>query len=250
MKLAIFDIETGPRPEAELTDVQPEFKAPANYKDPEKIAAAIAEQKREWLGRAALSAVTGRVLAVGWRQDGRTSILCDEDEAAMLAEFWSLVEAAAAEHRTIIGFNSNRFDIPFLTRRSWSLGVPVPSGVYGARGYVNPTAFLDLMDEWACGDRQSTISLDTLARFLGCGAKNGEGKFFSQMLAEDRAQAIAYLENDIMMTARVAERLLGVAEPAHAAAAPAPLAPPDKPAPKAPPAAPALVLQNADDDDY
>ncbi len=242
MKFAIFDIETGPRPEAELADVQPECKAPANYKDPEKIAAAIAEQRKEWIGRAALSAVTGRVLAIGWRQDGQTTILCEEHEAAMLIQLWAFVEAAAREHRTVIGFNSNRFDIPFLTRRSWVLGVPVPSGVYGARGYVNPTAFLDLMDEWACGDRQSTISLDTLSRFLGVGAKNGEGKFFSQILEEDRAQALAYLENDILMTLRVAERLLGVKETAT-------VSPPKaKPAANPKPEAPALTLSS--DDDY
>ncbi|MFN0129852.1 MAG: hypothetical protein ACKV19_24570 [Verrucomicrobiales bacterium] len=246
MKVAVFDIETGPRPESELADVQPEFKAPANYKDPEKIAAAIAEQKKEWLERAALSAVTGRVLAVGWRQDGVTTLLCDETEGIMIALVWKLIEEAARAHYQVVGFNSNRFDLPFLTRRSWALGIPVPAGLYGARGYVNQNVFIDLMDEWACGDRQSTISLDRLAKFLGCGEKNGDGKIFSHVLAEDRARALAYLDNDIPMTARVAERLLGVPQSASSTA---PAATAAKPKAPGQPAAPALVLQN-DDDDY
>ena len=35
----IFDIETGPLPEAEIMQFAPEFAAPSNYTDPVKIAA-------------------------------------------------------------------------------------------------------------------------------------------------------------------------------------------------------------------
>lgn len=213
LKYSIFDIETGPRPEAEIIDLAPDFKAPANYKNKEKIAAAIDEQKQEWLSRAALSAVTGKVLAVGWYQDGETTILGEDDEAETLRKTWTLIEDAARDRRAVIGFNSNRFDIPFLTRRSWALGVDVPSGLYGARGYVNHTVFVDIMDEWACGDRQATVKLDTLAKFLGCGAKNGSGAEFAGLWESDRAKAIEYLRNDILMTVRVAARLVGFPDP-------------------------------------
>ena len=210
MKIAVFDIETGPRPEADIIDLAPEFKAPGNYKDKEKIAAAIEEQRQEWLSRAALSAVTGRVLAVGWWQEGETTIIAEDDEAETLRKAWQAIEDAARDRRIVVGFNSNRFDLPFMTRRSWALGVPVPSGVYGARGYVNGQAFVDLMDEWACGDRQATIKLDTLAKFLGCGAKNGSGAEFAGLWETDRAKALAYLENDMAITAKVAVKLLGI----------------------------------------
>ena len=46
MKHIVFDIETIPQDEAKLLALAPEFTAPANLKDPEKIAAAIA---RKWL---------------------------------------------------------------------------------------------------------------------------------------------------------------------------------------------------------
>jgi DNA polymerase elongation subunit (family B) len=213
-KCAVFDIETGPRPTAEIIDLAPDFTAPANYKDDAKIAAAIEEQKTQWLGRAALSAVTGRVLAVGWWQEGETTIIGEDDESETLRKVWTLIETAARENRTVVGFNSNRFDIPFLTRRSWALGVDVPSGLYGARGYVNQLVFMDLMDEWACGDRQATIRLDTLAKFLGVGAKNGNGAEFAGLWETDRPKALEYLHNDILITARVAARLIGFPDPA------------------------------------
>lgn len=220
-KCAVFDIETGPRPTAEIIDLAPEFKAPGNYKDAKKIAEAIEEQKEEWLGRAALSAVTGHVLAVGWFQDGETTIIGDGlHEADVLTEAWRLIEQAARDRRTVVGFNSNRFDIPFMTRRSWALGVPVPSGVYGARGYVNQLVFMDLMDEWACGDRQATVKLDTLAKFLGCGAKNGSGAEFAGLWESDRPKAVEYLRNDILITAKVAARLIGFPDPTVPVAGP------------------------------
>ena len=43
MKHVVFDIETIPQDEAKLLALAPEFTAPANLKDPEKIAAAIEE---------------------------------------------------------------------------------------------------------------------------------------------------------------------------------------------------------------
>ena len=45
----ILDIETGPRPLAEIDHLCPTFSAPSNDKDAEKIAANIAEQKTAWI---------------------------------------------------------------------------------------------------------------------------------------------------------------------------------------------------------
>ena len=212
MKTCLFDIETGSLPEAYIAHLCPEFKPPANYKDPAKIAENLEEQRKTWLDRGALSALTGRVLAIGTRTEGSTKIIADDDEAALLIKFWEWVEDSVRERRTIVGFNSNRFDLPFLTRRSWANNVPVPSGVYAWRGYVNHECFLDLAQEWQCGDRMEWVKLDTLCKFLGLPAKNGSGKEFAGLWGSDRPKAIAYLENDMAVTAKVMERLLGISE--------------------------------------
>ena len=73
MNTIVFDIETGPLPESELAAVMPPFD-PAevktgNLKDPEKVAAKIAEaeanHRRDFFDKAALDPLTGRVVAVG-----------------------------------------------------------------------------------------------------------------------------------------------------------------------------------------
>src|SRR5688572_27248958 len=67
----VFDIETGPAPADELERHLPEIEAPANYKDTAKIEAYKQEQREKFLHRAPLSALTGRVLAIGLWADGQ-----------------------------------------------------------------------------------------------------------------------------------------------------------------------------------
>jgi hypothetical protein len=211
----VFDIESGPSPDA--AEFAPEFEAPANYKDPAKIAAYKIDKLQEWVEQAALSAVTGRVLAIGIRENGSTLILCDDDEAAMLAEFWAYVAPDGKIRAPLVGFNSNRFDIPFLVRRSWRNRVQVPAGIVNGRYLSN--AFIDLMQLWQVGDYQATVKLDVLARWLGVGAKTGSGAHFAQLLAEDRAAALESLGNDIETTEKFAIALGAIDAPVAAAAA-------------------------------
>ena len=214
MDALVFDIETGPEVEAVLAAMEPEFSAPANFKDPAKIAEKIEGQRAAWRERAALCATTGRVLAIGMMLNDQLDLLVVDSEQGvsevdLLTAFW---EIAAPEGiwRHLVGFNSNRFDIPFLIRRSYKLGVAVPYGALNGR-YLNGR-FIDLMESWKLGDYQASISLDRLAKHLGVGAKNGNGAHFAVLLQEDRAAALDYLRNDIAMTVAVA-RKLGVVAP-------------------------------------
>ncbi|MCW1921292.1 ribonuclease H-like domain-containing protein [Luteolibacter arcticus] len=201
--IVVFDIETGPRPVAELEALMPEFEAPANYKDPAKIAEAIEQKRAAWIEKAALSPLTGRVLAIGALIDGEYLHAIQGDgfdsEAEIIGWFWTMIG-----NRTIlIGHNSNRFDLPFLFRRSWSLGILPPPRSNG-RSFAGS---IDLMEAWQLGDRTEFISLDTVAKFLGVGAKTGSGGQFADLLKFDVEAALRYLENDVMLTARVAERM-------------------------------------------
>jgi hypothetical protein len=200
----VFDCETGPASDA--AEYAPDFEAPSNYKDPVKIAAYKAEKLTEWINQAALSAVTGELLAIGLREDGKTTILCS-DERSMLVELWAYVAPDGVLRAPLIGFNSNRFDIPFLVRRSWRHGVQPARGLM--RGRYMSDGLIDLMQVWQLG---------TLARWLGVGAKSGDGAAFAELLKTDREAALDYLRNDVELTERCAVAL-GILEAPVAAAA-------------------------------
>lgn len=252
-----FDIETGPEPEERLRDffevdyskvkgaeyLDAEFD-PATVKlgqmkDPLKIAAkidgerekfdkakaaAIAakasaadDQWREFVDRAALSPVTGRVLAVGWI--GTNDVVqiwavnpADADaEKKLLTTFWVSFRDCCKTDTTIIGFNSHGFDLPFLIRRSWLLGVDVPDDVL-ANGRPH-RLFIDLMQVWQCGNRQERISLNNLSAFFGHGQKTEgvDGGDFARLYLsekpEDREKAIEYLRQDVRLTLAAAKRM-------------------------------------------
>ena len=224
MKTIVFDIETGPLPESELLAILPAFD-PAevktgNLKDPAKIAEKIAEaeasHRRDFIERAALDPLTGRVIAIGMvladsdqdYHEGEFSIIGHEDEARMLREFWELTRGEMGRLNPMIGFNIFGFDLPFLIRRSWKYRMPVPFGI--RRGRYWGDQVVDLRDCWQLGDRQARGSLDSIARHLGVGAKNGDGQAFAELWQSDRKSAEEYLRNDIELTALVADAL-GVA---------------------------------------
>jgi DNA polymerase elongation subunit (family B) len=225
MTTIVFDIETGPLPETELLAMLPAFD-PAevktgNIKDPEKVAAKIAEAKasheRDFIDRAALDPLTGQVIAIGVMacdasgetkpvySAGEFSIIAYENEADTLRGFWELLDGEMGRLNPLIGFNICNFDLPFLFRRSWKHHVPVPYGL--RRGRYWGDQVIDLRDIWQLGDRQARGSLDSIAKHLGVGAKNGEGKDFARLWQTDRKQAEAYLQNDLVLTAKVADAL-------------------------------------------
>ena len=218
MKTIVFDIETAPLPESELAALVPPFD-PAevktgNLKDPEKIAAKLAEaevnHRRDFIERAALDPLTGRVAAIGLMenaecgmQNAEFRIIAAEDEAEMLQEFWDATRGEMGRIHQLIGFNSNSFDLPFLIRRSWKHRVAVPFGIRRGRWWGDE--MVDLRDEWQLGDRQARGSLDAIAKHLGIGAKNGHGADFAKLWQSDRAKAVEYLRNDLELTARLAD---------------------------------------------
>jgi hypothetical protein len=226
MQTIVFDLETGPLAESELSALLPPFD-PAevktgNLKDPAKIAEKIAEaeanHRREFIERAALDPLTGRVVAIGvmtfdargevptaFGKGGKFFIIGHDDEARTLFEFWELTRGVQGRTNPMVGFNIFGFDLPFLFRRSWKHRVPVPFGL--RRGRYWSDQLIDLRDAWQLGDRQARGSLDSIARHLGVGAKNGDGKAFAELWRSDRKSAEAYLRNDIELTALVADAL-------------------------------------------
>lgn len=203
-----FDIETGPLPKTEVEAFLPEFETPKNYKDEVKIAEVLAKKESEWFKKAALSATTGKVLAIGYCSDENDVVILDGDESFILTSFWDAVTYHGAFLQKLIGFNSNSFDIPFLVRRSWKLGIKVPDTLFRlahGRVYLNEKC-IDLLDYWSFGTRDS-IKLKDIAMFLNIGEKNGSGADFSETYESDRNAALSYLKNDVLLTLRSAKAL-------------------------------------------
>jgi len=193
----VFDIETGPRPDAEAW--LPPIEPPSNYKDPAKIAAYVAERKSSALERAALGADTGRVLCVGvLRNSDVFRYVHHDDERELLNATWLALECRGAAD-VFVTFNGNKFDFPFLLRRSYILGVTVPSWM-PRDGRWKPRQHVDLMEWWQAGDRQETISLDRLARLCGLPGKTDTGAAFAAMWAANRDNALTYLKHDLELT--------------------------------------------------
>jgi len=120
----------------------PEVSAPANYKDPEKIAAYIAEKQEGLLEKAALDVDLGSIVAIGYQRGlagaAWASVVGDQKpdgslvtEEELLREFWA--EARQAEG-LLCGYNLLAFDFPFILRRTMALGV-TPTVVLDTRRY-------------------------------------------------------------------------------------------------------------------
>jgi len=171
---------------------------------------------------APLSAILGRVLAIGFCDvNERThtlavgSIYDDDAEADIIDEFWCkwYRETVRAGH-SLIGHYIAGFDIPFLMRRSWILGVDVPPGVIDGGKWLSK-AFIDTKAIWECGARGGSTpgGLDILGRVFGEGGKTEDmtgadfWKLFYSGEPEKVEEALAYLRNDVVVNSRVARRM-------------------------------------------
>jgi len=242
MNPLIVDIETGPRSDAVAFLPTPE--APANYKDAAKIAAYVEERRAKLLEDAALSAETAQILVVGLLRPGTEPIyIYADDEADTLAETWGKLGERRC-NEVFVTFNGARFDWPMLVRRSYALGVPVP-GWMPRDGRWPKRTHIDLFEWWQAGDRQTTISLDRLARLVGLPGKTDTGARFAAMWAADRPKALAYLAHDLDLTAAIADLMMAGYEERPGEDIPAtdtaPLASPAPPAAASVPTAPPMI---------
>lgn len=209
----VFDIETRPLPVEylESNGLLPEITAPGNYKDPDKIAAYIAEKKVEAVKDGALSALTGEVCAIAYSRNDTDVVITATDgvtEAQLLAAFWAQAVLTIRSTSKLVGFNIKSFDLPFLLRRSWVHKVAHPA-IWVDRYFLG-THVWDLRETWQLGDRQAPGSLDRICRALGLGQKTGNGADFGALLASDPAKAREYCLNDLQMTKALAARLATV----------------------------------------
>lgn len=266
--MIVFDIETGPLPWHELSQIVAPFDeekavphpgefnaasvALGNLKDEAKIQAKIDEARgkhaielksvahrraaarndyvAKCMERAALSAMTGTVKAIGIRdseQSPNIVIAVDpqkeedvegavgvhsfflryyKDEKRVLRAFWDYY----ANHRgQYVGHNIFGFDLPFLIRRSWILGEQIPGDLMNGRYFSG--RFIDTMERWNCTARDY-VKLADISKAFGGQDKPDDcsGADFARLFdngGEDRMKALAYLANDLEMTQFIAESM-------------------------------------------
>ncbi len=120
----VIDIETAPLDDA-ANYIEP-ATAPANYKDPAKIAAFIEDKTAENLATCSLDVDLCRIVAIGMQHEGDEpwgAVVTEPvAEMTLLRNFWT-----AIGDRYLVGFNILGFDLPVLLRRSLYLGVDAPA---------------------------------------------------------------------------------------------------------------------------
>lgn len=202
----MWDVETGSLPDAQLELVKPVFKAPTNYRKDEAIAESLKAQEADWRSRAALDATTAQVLAVGLL-DGNTFTVLEGEEKTILEQFWAYADEQLGMGNMLVGFCIFHFDLCLMARRSWINGVPIPMSVRRSSYRPWHENFVDIAVAWQCGNRDQTISLDLLAKALGVGKKSGSGADFAKLYQTDKAAALQYLHNDLLLVKSCYEKM-------------------------------------------
>ena len=220
-----LDIETAANDKAsEFISKYEDVSAPANYKDPDKIAQAIEEKKQSLLERAALRWLTGKVVSysfvsvgdIAFNRKVRVLSKCGFDEAAILK---SMMDDIEKNNMALVGTKSgDTFDIPFIKGRCLATNTPMHEL------FASSYSFLDI-DRMLCYSSHSnqTGRLDQYAFVLGLQGKSGSGgdvpKKYLQAIAHkmagenDKAKEImlaikAYNDRDAILTAEILARFV------------------------------------------
>lgn len=171
--IVYLDLETCPAdPATFVADVS----APGNLKDPEKIAAALAEKRAEAHARTSFDVHHGRLLCAAVAvNDGPVRVAYDatlSNPGALLSLVADACEEASEQDRgryLVCGHNIAGFDVPWL----WRLAVKHRHRLADLLPYRKwGDGLADTMQMWSITNPTDRVKLDTIARFLGYGGKD------------------------------------------------------------------------------
>lgn len=201
----ILDLETIGAPDVAVEPVS----APANYRDPQKIADYIADAEAAQRTRAALHPWTAQIVCLGYIdvEAHEHALICrtEDEERTALAQFWAaLLEQDGRFVRPVIGFNHRAFDLPVLLARSLLLGVSAPS--LNLDRYRTP--HIDLLDKLTFYGTVPARSLTWFARRFGLEVTDTtRGSDIAACVAAGDYEAVrAHNLSDLRLTKALAER--------------------------------------------
>lgn len=206
----IIDIASAPLPDAE-TYLEGTVRAPKTYKDPDAIAAYVAEKQAERLQMAATDIDLARITGLVSRdEDGDTLDLCrtEDDERRCLAAYAERLFAGP----NLITFGGFNFDLPLLQRRARYLGVNFPK--LNLDRFRSP--HVDLCEELSDRNPQRRRSLEFYAKRLGLGiTKTLSGAEEARVPDTGQWDELAdSLNHDLTATYRLAQWLGYIERPA------------------------------------
>lgn len=206
--MLILDIETGAQPEDKL--VFPTFEAPPNYKSPEAIANNLAKQKADYIAKAALNELSGKIVAVGIldTDDDKFDFIAETlpfEEKNIIEWTWRVLANPVA----VVTFNGTDFDFPMLIRRSWILGIPVPSWVFHGEFISDLISGHDVRRLWNFRDRHRSGGLDAIAGAFCFAPKTFSGEKFYSVLLDNYELAKEYSKGDLDRTLAIYNRIVG-----------------------------------------
>ena len=176
MGIIVLDIEVLKQdPEPFMVKDQSEIRAPANYKDPDKIAAyieqAAASQVDDLRNKSSLEPLLGgTVFAVGIavNTDAPKALLAPTGDEAGEREVLAKLQAGLKAHegKLLVTWNGARYDLEFLRKRALRHGLyELARRCYfdkpWARGHI------DLFPVWQGNNREAVGKLHQVCSFLG-----------------------------------------------------------------------------------
>lgn len=184
--------------------------APANYKDPEKIAAYIKEAEKAQREKAALYPWTARIVTLGLILSDGTEVVTtcrtETDEAIALKALAKTVYRDDDRFvQPLVGFNHRQYDLPVILARAMLLGVDFPA--LNLDRYRTP--HVDLMDKLTWYGAVPPRSLHWYARRFGLPVDDTvKGADVAGLVAEGRWEDVAaHCLSDVRLTRALAERM-------------------------------------------
>ena len=193
-----------------------------NTKDPVKRSeiaakhqAAFWKKKEE---KAALNPHTAEVCGIGYKTADTIIIDIRPSEKDMINAFWETFKdiiSGARPRKELVGWNIKGFDLPFLVKRSWILGISVPTV---RTGRYWDSLFTDIKEEYNFCEYgwQREMGLESVATILNLNMPrmhNIKGKDFHKWVEKDLAKATQYLEDDCEEVYQIADRILNNRKP-------------------------------------
>jgi hypothetical protein len=222
MNLLALDIETLAQPEADIRAKLPAFdpdKVPLGNATKADTITRIIEDARKVHGddivaNAALYPEYGQVAIIGLMSNVegmRQPNIEQLGEALLLRATWESLMECLGHSDIIIGWNLKGFDLPFLVKRSWMLGVKVSSRISNPfkPRYPWHESIVDLMEVYACADFRSKFTGQNAAcRAMGIRENPGRGAEFGELWKRDKKAALEYNAGDLRCLLALAERML------------------------------------------